>query len=173
MSATTLYIEQTPPGPRARQADRAAVPGWGADLDPAQRPAYPKERTPPRLPGLHWTEPTAQPLRVEVLKSTERPGMTPLFGTTLPPRGLSGMLRRLAYRASENDLRRWLLLMLADRIDVVEGLLEDLLHGRLPNPLAEMGAAAELRFNRDGFVRKLLVLAALAAAALLLVKTFR
>ena len=119
------HIENTPPGPRA-QADRSAITGWGADLDHANRPAYPMERTPPRLHNLHWDQPSAQPVEVEVLVSTERPGITPVFGTTLPPRGLSGSLRRLAFKASENDLRRWLLLMLADRIDVVEGLLHDL-----------------------------------------------
>ena len=81
------------------------------------------------------------------------------------------MLRRVAFRASESDLRRWLLLMLADRIDVVEGLLEDLLSGHVPNVLAEMGAGAEWRHNRAALLRKLLLLAALAAAAALIVRS--
>lgn len=166
------YIENTPPGPRA-QADRDAIPGWGADLDRANRPACPMERTPPRLPHGHPGELAAQPHTVEVLTSTERPGITPVFGTTLPPRGLSGVLRRLAFKASENDVRRWMLLLLADRIDVVEGLLEDLMHGHIPNAPGEMGAAAELRHNRPAVLRKLLVLAALAAAAALLARTMR
>jgi hypothetical protein len=166
------YIEATPPGPRA-QADRSAIVGWGADLDHAQRPAYPMERTPPRLHGVHWDQPSAQPQTVEVLQSTERPGMTPVFGTTLPPSGLSGSLRRLAFQASENDVRRWLLLMLADRIHMLEGLLSDVLKGHLPNVLAEMGAGAEWRYNRAALIRKLLLLAALVMAARLIAKTFR
>ena len=136
------HIENTPPGPRA-QADRSAIVGWGADLDHALRPPYPMERTPPRLPNVHWDQPSVQPVNVEVLVSTERPGITPVFGTTLPPRGLSGSLRRLAFKASENDVRRWLLLMLADRIDVVEGLLQDLAQGHLPNVLGDSAAALE------------------------------
>lgn len=166
------YIENTPPGPRAH-ADRSAIAGWGADLDHAHRPAYPMERTPPRLENVHWDQPSAQPHTVEVLKSTERPGMTPVFGTTLPPRGLSGKLRRLAFKASENDVRRWMLLLLADRIDVVEGVLEDLAKGHVPNVLAEMGVATEWRYNREAFLRKLLVLAALAALAAVIARTFR
>lgn len=166
------HIENTPPGPRA-QADRSAITGWGADLDHANRPAYPMERTPPRLHNLHWDQPSPQAANVEVLVSTERPGITPVFGTTLPPRGLSGSLRRLAFKASENDLRRWMLLLLADRIDVVEGLLQDLARGHVPNVLGEMGIAAEWRHNRRALVGKLLLLAALATAAALIAKTFR
>ena len=166
------YIENTPPGPRAK-ADRASVEGWGADLDHAMRPAYPMERTPPRLDNVHWDQPAAQPLTVEVLKSVERPGMTPVFGTTVPPRGLSGSLRRLAFRASENDVRRWMLLLLADRIDVVEGVVEDLMKGHVPNLLGEMGVRAELRYNGRALLRKLLLLAALATAAALIASTFR
>ena len=44
----------------------AHIKGWGADLDPANRPAYPKERTPPRLdPPVRWQEPPAQTRYVE------------------------------------------------------------------------------------------------------------
>lgn len=166
------HTENTPAGPRA-QADRSAIAGWGADLHHAMRPAYPMERTPPRLHGVHWEAPSPQPATVEVLLSTERPGITPVFGTAVPPRGLSGAVRRLAFKASENDVRRWLLLMLADRIDVVEGFLADLAKGHVPNVLAEMGAAAELRYNRDALVRKLLLLAVLGTAAVLIAKTLR
>ena len=102
------------------------ITGWGADLDPANRPAVPMERTPPRLEGVHWDVPEQQPVRVEILHSTERPGITPVFGTAVPPSGLSGVIRRRAFRRSENDLRHWLLLLAADRVNVVEGLLEDL-----------------------------------------------
>ena len=101
------------------------IEGWGADLDPADRPAVPKERTPPRLENVHWDVPEQQALRVEILHSTERPGITPVFGTACPPSGLSGALRRRAFRHSENDVRHWLMLLAADRVNVVEGLLTD------------------------------------------------
>ena len=101
------------------------IKGWGSDLDHHNRPAYPKERMPPRLPGIHWTQPDQQEQHVQVLHSIEHDGLTPLFGSSVPPSGLSGVVRRSAFKLSENDLRHWLLLFLADRINVVEGLLDD------------------------------------------------
>jgi hypothetical protein len=109
-----------------RGPDPASILGWGADLDPANRPAVPKERTPPRLENVHWTRPEQQASDVLVLHSTERPGITPVFGTSVPPSGLSGVLRKRAFRRSENDVRHWMMLMLADRVNVVEGLFADL-----------------------------------------------
>lgn len=143
-----------------KPATYAHIPGWGADLDVANRPAYPRERTPPRLDGIHWDEPEAQTQYIEVLRSTERPAMTPLFGTGPAPSGLSGMVRRYAFRFSENDLRHWLLLLAADRINMGEGLVSDLSRGHLPNIYAEMGGRAELRHNPLGAVRKVLWLGA-------------
>ena len=137
----------------------AHIQGWGADLDHANRPAYPRERKPPRLEGVHWERPEQQAQHVEILHSTERPGITPVFGSTLPPSGLSGRLRRLAFRHSENDLRHWLLLLLADRVNVGEGLVDDLSRGHVPRLYAEMGGRAELRHNPAGAVRKGLVVA--------------
>jgi hypothetical protein len=140
---------------------RPNVPGWGADLDHKNRPAHPMERTPPRLDGLHWTEPEQQPVHQEIFHSTERPGLTPVFGTGQPPRGVSGRLRALAYRQSENDLRRWLLLLLADRFDVVEGVGQDLAHGHVPNVYAETGGPAAWKHDPGGVVRKVAIAAAL------------
>ena len=119
--------------------------GWGADLDTANRPAHPKERTPPRLEGIHWDEPAQQVSGVEVLVSNERPGITPVFGTSVPPSGLSGVLRRRAFKRSENDLRHWLTLLLADRVNVVEGLLGDVRktpRGRLAAGVLALGVLA-------------------------------
>jgi hypothetical protein len=141
----------------------AHIVGWGADLDHANRPAYPMERTPPRLPHP-TTPPEQQHSHVEVLVSTERPQITPLYGTPSPPKGLSGWLRRRAFEQSENDLRHWLLLLLADRVNVCEGLVEDLARGHIPNLYAEMGGRAELEHNPKGAARK----AAMGVAALAL-----
>ncbi len=101
------------------------IPGWGADLDRANRPAVPMERKPPRLDGVYWTEPPRQQSSVEILRSTEHLQMPPVFGTSVPPRGLSGWVRRRAFRRSENDLRHWLMLLFADRVDVVENMFSD------------------------------------------------
>jgi hypothetical protein len=153
----------TSPSPSPPGA-RTDIPGWGADLDHANRPAYPKERTPPRLEGLHWAHPPQQPVRMTVFHSTERSGITPVFGTSVPPRGLSGWLRAQAYRQSENDVRHWLMLMLADRVNMLEGVAQDLVQGHVPNVFAEMGGPAELRHNPRGFARKGLI----AGSALLM-----
>ncbi len=148
------HVEATPADARRSQGSRD-VPGWGADLDPKNRPAVPKERTPPRLDHLHWTRPEEQASRdVTVFHSIERPGLTPVYGTTVPPRGVSGAVRHAAFRYSESDIRHWLLLLGADRIDMVEGLVEDLAHGHVPNLWREMGLASEWRHNRKGLLAK-------------------
>ncbi|TFY96252.1 hypothetical protein [Ramlibacter rhizophilus] len=165
--------ERTDPAERQQHGDMSHIPGWGADLDRAMRPAVPMERTPPRLDNVHWDSPAHQQPRVEVLHSIERPGLTPVFGTSAPPSGLSGRLRHMAYRWSENDLRHWMTLLLADRINVGEGLIDDLAHGHVPNVLAEMGARAEWKHNRAGFVRKALVFSALVAATAYLLRERR
>ncbi|HZW13327.1 MAG TPA: hypothetical protein VFF81_09085 [Noviherbaspirillum sp.] len=153
-----------PPALKPREA-YAHIPGWGADLDHKNRPAYPMERTPARLENVHWTHPEEQPINVKVYHSTERLGITPVFGTSTPPTGLSGKIRDVAYKLSENDIRHWLLLFLADRINVVEGIGQDLKHGYVPNIFAEMGVRAELKHNPAGLARKALIASAVVGAA--------
>ena len=68
-----------------------------------------------------------------------------------------GRIRRLAYKLPENDLRHWLMLVAADRVNIVEGMVEDLSHGHVPNVLAEMGIRPELRHNPAELVRKALL----------------
>jgi len=118
----------TPDKPKLSESSdelRARIPGWGADLDERNRPGVPMERTPPRLEGVHWKEPAQQPRNVPIFHSTERPGITPVFGSSVPPRGLSGFIRKRAFGHSENNVRHWMMLLFADRVDAVEGLIED------------------------------------------------
>lgn len=136
--------------------EHPSIEGWGADLNPEDRPAVPKERTPPRYINAHWSEPERQIPQVKIFHSTERPSLTPVFGSSTPPRGLSGKIRALAYRLSENDLRHWLMLLFADRVDMVEGVLMDLMRGKIPNLFAETGLKAELKYNKRGFLGKAL-----------------
>ena len=96
--------------------------------------------------------------------STERPGLTPVYGTVQPPRGVSGRIRHGAFHYSENDIRHWLMLLFADRVDVVEGIIEDLAHGHVPNIFAEMGGPAEWKHNRNGFIRKAFIAGAIVGA---------
>ncbi len=151
----------------------AHIQGWGADLDHANRPAYPRERIPPRLEGVHWHEPEQQPQTVEILHSNERPGITPVFGTSVPPSGLSGSIRRYAFKFSENDLRHWMLLLFADRVNMFEGIGQDLARGHIPNVFAEMGGKAEFKYNRKAAVQKAVVAGAVAGLAVWLLMRSR
>jgi len=146
------------------------IQGWGVDLDRKNRPGVPMERTPPRFIHAHEGRLPEQPQNVEVLVSTERPGITPIFGTAQPPKGLSGMMRRIAFRWAENDLRHWLLLLAADRVNVVEGIGEDLAHGKVPNVFAEMGIKAEWQHNRAGLVKKAAIAGAVVGMAVYLMR---
>ena len=141
------------------------IQGWGADLDRKNRPGVPMERTPPRYTDAKEGVPEQQPERVEVLVSPVRPGITPLFGTVQPPSGLSGMIRRAAFKSTENDLRHWMLLLLADRVNVVEGIADDLAHGKVPNVFAEMGLKAEWKHNPGGLVKKAAIATAVVGTA--------
>jgi hypothetical protein len=58
--------------------------------------------------------------------------------------------------------------MFADRVNVVEGLLGDLAHGRIPNIPKEMGMKSELKHNPAGFARKVAITAACTAAVVAL-----
>jgi len=121
------------------------------------RPAVPMERTPPRFIHVPEGQPVQQAQTVEVFCSPERPGITPIFGTAEPPKWLSGAIRRLACKLPENELRHWLMLVAADRVNMVEGIVEDLSHGHVPNVLAKMGIRSELRHNPAWLVRKALI----------------
>ncbi len=146
--------------------DPANINGWGVDADPKNDPTYPmKHRTDGEHAGYSWERPPQQPPTVEVLRSIERSDLTSAFGTSTPPAGLSGAIRRFAFRYSESSYGHWLPLMLADRVGVVEGFLEDLNHSRVPNVFAERGLRAEWEHNRTGFLQRALVRGALVAAA--------
>jgi hypothetical protein len=145
----------------AGRTDPRTINGWGADLDRSRRPAYPKEHTPPRL-EVPWNEPEPQRQNVEVLTSVEHVKRPPVFGTVQPPSGLSGVLRRAAFGWAEADIRHWLVLILADRINVVEGVIEDLARGHVPNVFAEMGWKAKYKYNKRGFFTKIAVMSAVA-----------
>jgi hypothetical protein len=151
----------------------AHIKGWGADRDPHSRPAYPMERMPPRLEGGVRDDPEQQHAHVQIFHSTERPGLTPVFGTSAPPSGISGRVRSVAYKYSENDLRHWLLLLFADRVNVVEGVVSDLAHGHVPNVYREMGGPAELKYNRAGAIRKAAVVTGILAAGYLIWRSRR
>ncbi len=124
-----------------------------------------KNRTNGDHAGYSWERPPQQPITTEILHSNERPNVTSVFGTSTPPSGLSGVIRRIAFRYSESSYGHWLPLMLADRVSIVEGVFGDLKHGHVPNVLAELGWKAEWKHNRTSLVRRILVRVVLVSAA--------
>jgi hypothetical protein len=118
---------------------------------------------------LSYERSVQQPLDVEVLHSNERPDVTRVFGTSSPPRGLSGMLRRFAFRFSEGSSAHWLTLILADRVNELEGIADDIRQGRIPNIARERGWTAEWKYNRKEVARKAIIGLAIAAAVTLVV----
>jgi hypothetical protein len=138
------YTAAKPPLPESSDELRARIPGWGADLDPADRPSVPRERH-DLTTGAHWELPEQQEEKWPRERSVEHERLTPVFGTSAPPRGVSGAIRRLAYaRYSEARAAHWLLLLAADRVDAKEHLLRSLLAGRPDNPITETGVLSEL-----------------------------
>ncbi|MBW3128748.1 hypothetical protein [Hymenobacter profundi] len=147
---------------QTKKIDYKQINGWGVDADPENDPTYPmqhREDAPPR--DIFYDRPPQQPIDVEVLHSIERPDVTAVFGATLPPKGLSGVIRRFAFKYSENQYKHWLPLIFADRVDVVEGVLKDLAHGHVPNIFAEKGYPMEWKYNRTAFVTKMATIAAI------------
>src|SRR5919112_5441929 len=149
-----------------KAVDTSQIKGWGVDADPENDPTYPmKNRNNGEHAGYSWERPTQQPESVEVLHSNERPNVSAAFGTSTPPAGLSGVIRRIAFKYSENSYGHWLPLMLADRVGVVEGVVDDLTHGHVPNIFGELGWKAEWKHNRKSLVTRLAVGAVIASAA--------
>jgi hypothetical protein len=109
-------------------------PTEAVDTDPRVRPGVPMipeapVPAPTALPVVAW-----QQADVPVLVSVDVGELTPVFSTAVPPRGLSGLMRRRAYAIPEHYARRWLLLLLSDRVDVWESRLRR-------HPLMVAGAA--------------------------------
>jgi hypothetical protein len=111
------------------------VSGWGVDVREEDRPGVPKETRPP--------EPLSNRIAIDqqvhgplAVRDASRP-VTPVYASAVPPRGLSGILRRAAYRVPDYKPRRWMMLLIADRIDVME-------HAIVPVALVLGGVAAIL-----------------------------
>ena len=139
------YTPDKPPLAESSDQLRERIPGWGADLDPRHRPSVPQERFDPDLSGAHWTFPERQPEKWPRERSIEHGMLTPVFGTSTPPRGVSGAIRKLAYRRySEARAAHWLLLIAADRVDALGSGVRSMLTLRPDNPVTETGVRSEL-----------------------------
>jgi hypothetical protein len=147
---TMPYTSDKPKLAESSDELRARIPGWGADLDPRDRPSVPKEKFDPDRTGAHWEFPERQPEKWPRERSIEHKFLTPVFGTSCPPKGLSGVIRRYAYKEySEARAAHWLLLLAADRVDVAESTLRSFVSLHPDNPIAETGVLSE--FTHHGW----------------------
>lgn len=137
------YTADKPGTPPTAQDLRVRIPGWGADLDPAVRPAVPREQ-PGIETGAHWHMPEAQHWPGPREKSVEHERLTPVFGTAQPLHGLAGRVRRYAYDTySEGQTAHWLLLVLGDRIDSTSAHVRSLFSRRPDEPITQSGIRGE------------------------------
>jgi hypothetical protein len=142
------YTADKPPLPESIDQLRARIPGWGVDLDPKDRPSVPREQFDPALNGAHWDFPERQPELWPRERSIEHKFLTPVFGTSSPPKGLSGVIRKFAYRRySEGRAAHWLLLLAADRVDAGEAHLKSFLTLRPDNPITQTGVLSEFKHH--------------------------
>jgi hypothetical protein len=142
------YTPQKPPIAESPEELRQRIPGWGVDLDPADRPSVPKLQFKEDFTGAHWEFPERQPEPYPRERSVEHKMLTPVFGTAQPLSGVSGVIRRFAYRYSEGRAAHWLLLMFGDRVDAWEHHLKSFLTLHPDNPITETGVKAE--FTHQG-----------------------
>jgi hypothetical protein len=148
------YTADRPVPPPPAEELRERIPGWGADLDPRDRPAVPRERFDPGASGAHWDFPERQEEKWPRERSIEHKFLTPAFGTSCPPKGLSGVMRKFAYaKYSEGRAAHWLVLMAADRVDAWESHARSFLTLHPDNPLTETGVRSE--FSRHGLSSRL------------------
>jgi hypothetical protein len=145
------------------------IPGWGMDADPENDPTYPMKRyNGADHDRLNYVKAPQQRQNIEIFHSIERPNVTRVFGTSTPPAGLSGAVRRYAYKFSEATATHWMTLILADRIDVIQGKINDLKNGILPNPWVERGWKAEWKHNRTAFVGRIAITTLVITAGIVL-----
>ena len=143
---------------KTKKIDYRTVKGWGIDADPSNEPTYPmKNYTGDDHKRSNWKRPPLQIPKMEVLHSNERPSYSAVIGETIPPSGVSGQIRRFAFRFSENRYAHWLPLLLADRVNMIEGIVDDFKKGQRPNIFAERGCRSQLKYDTVGTIKKVAI----------------
>ena len=121
---------------------------WGVDRELSRRPGVPMMRPPAPWPNARMDIEHMDPASSTVFKHG-RPNRQwpPVFGTTCPPKGLSGLVRKWAASYPDHKPQHWLLKLLGDRVDSAEHHLKKLAPVALP--LAAAGLLGHL-YLRDG-----------------------
>jgi hypothetical protein len=147
------YTADKPPLVETSDQLRARIPGWGVDLDPKDRPSIPRERFEPDGTGARWDFPERQQEKWARERSIEHKFLPPVFGTSAPPKGLSGEMRKYAYRRfSEGRAAHWMILLAADRVDAWESHLRSFATPSPDNPITQTGVLSE--FSRKAIASR-------------------
>jgi hypothetical protein len=123
MTMDDTPVVTTPETIRRRSGYQAMQPvvrpaHWGVDRDRSRRPGVPMERKDPRpMPNTRF--PPERQRGEPASPMHGRPNKTPppVFGTATPLHGLSGLVKRLAYRLPDHKPSHWLLKMFGDRVE--------------------------------------------------------
>ena len=126
--------------------DRPVV---GADLASRERPGVPMEHEARPLTSTAPDHFEHMRPRRGLTHRTETGAMTPVFGTVQPLHGISGLLRRIAYSTHETRARHWMLLLFADRVDVLEHRVAKLVKIAALVPAGAAALVLALKFFKD------------------------
>jgi hypothetical protein len=137
--------------------DNSQIKGWGIDADPKNDPTYPIQKRKEGPLKYERKGQKQQPITQEVLHSNERPNVSAVYGVGPEPSGLSGKLRRFAFEHGEGEFSHWIPLIFADRINAIEGVVDDLKNGKFPNIFVEKGWPAQWKYDRKGLIKKLTI----------------
>ena len=121
----------------------------GVDLLAHERPGVPMEHAPQALTPTAPQPIERQRARRGMVKRIGLREMTPVFGTAQPLSGVSGLVRRVAYSIRETRARHWMLLLFADRVDVLEHRIAKLVKVAAIVPAGLVGVFLAWRFIRD------------------------
>jgi len=105
---------------------------WGVDRDMSRRPGVPAQREPRPWPNSRFPPERQQGEPASLMHGGPNKEFPPVFGTAIPLKGLSGMVRRYAYQFPDHYPRYWLLKLLGDRIDSWEHRLARVLPWAVP-----------------------------------------
>jgi len=124
-------------------------PVAGADLSPGERPGVPMEhQTRPLTPTAPDHVERMRPRR-GLTHRKEISAMTPVYGTGQPLHGISGLLRRIAYSTHETRAKHWMMLLLADRVDVLEHRIAKLVKVVALVPAGAAAVVLAVKFLKD------------------------
>jgi hypothetical protein len=121
----------------------------GADRAQRERPGVPMEHEARPLTATAPDHFEHMRPRRGLTHRTETGSMTPVFGTVQPLHGISGLLRRIAYSTHETRARHWMMLLLADRVDVMEHRIAKLVKILAIVPVGAAAVVLAVKFLKD------------------------